>query len=292
MRQIILTTLLFLIPSLAGAWGRDGHQMIAAMAESRLTPIAHERAREILNGQPLAAVSVWADVVRPNRRETAPWHYVDIHIDRDDLSIWDCPNNDCVSMIIMDHDALIRRGASLPAIEREEALKFLIHFIGDQAQPLHNANEDDLGGNTKRLTWFGRNTNLHAVWDTGFLRRYMEVKKVTAEEWAEELNREVRNEQIRLWIQGTPIDWSNEAHRIAIEFAYPGWSEELGEAYYEKGIGTVRVQLQKGAIRLAHTLNRLFDPSYKGELSIERELIFSDKTNFPEAAAFQQLVEE
>jgi hypothetical protein len=289
MRLFLTLALLILTPAFAHAWGRDGHQMIAAMAESRLTTTTLEKTRTILGGQPLAAVAVWADVVRPDRPESAPWHYVNIHINRDDMSIWDCPNNDCVTMIISDHEALLRRGESIFDHERSEALKYLIHFIGDQAQPLHNANEDDLGGNTKKVSWFGREMNLHSVWDSGFLRRYFELKSTDATALANELNREIRPEQIRLWTKGTPVDWTNDSHRVAIEMVYPGWSPELGDAYYEKGVGTMRVQLQKGAVRLAHTLNRLYDPSYKVEMPINRAIEFSDRTDFPEAAAFQQL---
>lgn len=288
MRHILLLLALCL-PGFAAAWGRDGHTMIAAMAESRLTTTTLLKTRAILGGRPLAAVSVWADVVRRDRPATAPWHYVNIHINRDDMSIWDCPNNDCVPMIISDHEALLRRGDSLFDDERREVLQYLIHFVGDQAQPLHNANEDDQGGNDKKVVFFGRETNLHAVWDTGILRHHFSRLSIGGPRLAAELNAEIRPEQIRLWVQGTPIDWTNEAHRIAIEFAYPGWWPEMGDAYYEKNIGTVRVQLQKGAIRLAHILNRLYDPKYKGELPVLRALEFSDEADFPEAGGFQQL---
>jgi len=46
--------------------------MIAAMAESRLTTTTLLKTRAILGGRPLAAVSVWADVVRRDRPATAP----------------------------------------------------------------------------------------------------------------------------------------------------------------------------------------------------------------------------
>ena len=48
---------------------------------------------------------------------------------------------------------------------RKEALEFLIHFIGDVTQPLHDEAEA-LGGNQIPVTWNGATTNLHSTWDT------------------------------------------------------------------------------------------------------------------------------
>ena len=48
---------------------------------------------------------------------------------------------------------------------RKQALEFLIHFIGDITQPLHDEAEA-LGGNQIAVTWKGDPTNLHATWDT------------------------------------------------------------------------------------------------------------------------------
>ena len=51
------------------------------------------------------------------------------------------------------------------AENRKEALEFLIHFLGDVTQPLHDEAEA-LGGNEIDVTWKGAKTNLHACWDT------------------------------------------------------------------------------------------------------------------------------
>jgi hypothetical protein len=44
-----------------------------------------------------------------------------------------------------------------------ESLMFLAHFVGDIHQPLHCGNADDLGGNTIKLYWYTRQSNLHKV---------------------------------------------------------------------------------------------------------------------------------
>jgi hypothetical protein len=51
------------------------------------------------------------------------------------------------------------------AKDRKIALIFLIHIMGDLAQPLHVGRAEDLGGNKINVTYFGDKTNLHSVWD-------------------------------------------------------------------------------------------------------------------------------
>jgi hypothetical protein len=47
-----------------------------------------------------------------------------------------------------------------------EALKFLVHLVGDLHQPMHLGRSDDKGGNRVEMNWFGKKTNVHAVWDS------------------------------------------------------------------------------------------------------------------------------
>jgi hypothetical protein len=263
---VAATALTIALPNRAEAWGRDGHQIVAAIAETRLTTKTLEAVQGILQSTaPLAAVSIWADDVRPQRRDTAPWHYVDFPIHTDNLNFDLCPRGDCVTEIITRHSEELATDLDATPLEKEERLKFLVHFVGDQAQPLHNANEfGDKGGNDKRVQFFGRSANLHSIWDSQILSRYMLTSSMTPMQTLELLNSEIRPEQVRIWARGGPRDWTADSNRTAIEIVYPGWSPEITTDYYLKAIGTVRLQLQKGGIRLAHVLNKTFDPAYDG----------------------------
>jgi hypothetical protein len=254
------------------SWGRDGHQILTGIAESRVTTPTLEAAFRILESEEaLAAVSTWADVIRPERRETAPWHYVDFPIHTDEFDPARCPDGDCVTKIIDILSRLIVDDPEASPTLRRERLMFLIHFVGDQSQPLHNANEfGDRGANDKQVDFFGRSTNLHAIWDGSILRRYMEEMGYSVAETMELLNQEIRPEQLRTWTKGTTVDWTTEANRLAIDFAYPGWSPVITRDYYLKSIGVSRLQLQRGGVRLAHILNRMFDPNYDGVPVIQR----------------------
>ena len=76
----ITTILLLLSPSLALAWGKDGHRVVARIAEKHLTAKAKQAVQQILGGETLASVAVWADEVRrsPKFKWTAPLHFVNV----------------------------------------------------------------------------------------------------------------------------------------------------------------------------------------------------------------------
>ena len=60
------------------AWGPQGHRLIARIAEARLTPVARQNVRWLLDGASLADVASWADDQVSQLRQTGPWHYVNI----------------------------------------------------------------------------------------------------------------------------------------------------------------------------------------------------------------------
>jgi hypothetical protein len=70
-----------LLPSFAFAWGGDGHQITALIAEDRLTPAAKAGIHDLLGTDVNisdAEIADWADVIKRQHREQGPWHYVDI----------------------------------------------------------------------------------------------------------------------------------------------------------------------------------------------------------------------
>jgi hypothetical protein len=74
--------LLFVVatPSLCFAWGGEGHQIVALIAENHLTPTAKAAIADLLDGAHIsdAEVASWADEIRRHERDTADWHYVNI----------------------------------------------------------------------------------------------------------------------------------------------------------------------------------------------------------------------
>ena len=248
------------VPS-ARAWGCKGHQAVALIAESHLTPHARQVALSILaavpidpalprycgpNNDPFADASTWPDDIRKMRPETAPWHFIDIPrgARRADIAKY-CPAQEgppgprqrepgakdgCVIAALTDEMRVLRNPAASPEA-RADALRFLIHFVGDIHQPLHADTNNDLGGNCVPVSFFGRaptesipgsgsfNPNLHEVWDVEILEH------LSPGESSSEVTRELDQKfaaRIPSW-QSQPADfagWAWESHELAETISY------------------------------------------------------------------------
>ena len=133
------------------------------------------------------------------------------------------------------------------------ALRFTIHIIGDLHQPLHNGNGTDRGGNDVRVKFFDADTNLHAVWDEGLIGREL----LSYTEWTALLSAKITDDMARRWSNPDPVVWIEESTAIR-DGVYPAGDNNLSFRYHFEHIGTVKEQLQKGGVRIAAYLNRLF----------------------------------
>jgi len=251
----------------ARAWGQEGHRVVAEIAEQYLRPDTAKQVRELLaleNVTTLGDVSTWADYVRLQRRETGPWHYVNIPIHRQPNATEaydkerDCPLDNCVVTQILKFEAILKEKTALP-VQRLEALKFLVHFIADIHQPLHCSDDHDRGGNDLRYEYGGNPTNLHAVWDTGIL-----APAVHGDErgYALKLVKSIEQEVAAKWQEGSVIDWVNESYWIAVDVIYknlPSDTSVLPESYGIEMLPVVDGQLERAGVRLATVLNLILD---------------------------------
>jgi hypothetical protein len=270
MRKVVLTGLFLACYPLL-AWGPEGHILVARIAEAQLTPAVRARVAEILGpGKTMESVASWADAVRNQRRETGPWHYIDIPIDKPHLDMArDCPKGDCVIAKIEQFAAVLKDPAA-GADQRREALMFVIHFVGDMHQPLHCSDNHDHGGNEVRIIFANRPGNLHSLWD-GRLLQDMGTEQALFPRL------EQQAEHHRKWGKGTVRDWAEESHKAAQKMVYgkmpkpaktapagvtaalsalpPAPPVTIGPGYERKADPLIAVQLEKAGLRLASLLN-------------------------------------
>jgi len=175
--RAIALALMTLLPGIAAAWGFDGHRVVGMLAESELSPPARAEVKRLLAGEPeptLAGVSTWADTLRddPAWRHTGRWHWVNLRRENPCTYVAerDCPDGDCVVGAI-DAQRAILADRSRSDAERRDALKFLVHFVGDVHQPFHAGFAEDRGGNLKQLQFRQKGWNLHALWDTAIVQQ-------------------------------------------------------------------------------------------------------------------------
>jgi hypothetical protein len=273
-----LPVLVFLFPDPSAAWGAVGHRTVAYIAQDRLTPATRAAVREILGmDQDLASVSTWADSIVRIRPETAPWHFFNLDV-RQDQSEYDisgvCPRHDCVVDQI-EKDMAVLREPFAPRRDKKEALKFLVHFLGDIHQPLHCSDDHDRGGNEKWFRYYGPTGHsrhyswieFHSFWDNLLQPKAKENPR----RLATRLEKEINPMDEKAWAGGKPSNWAYESFLIAQEDIYKElpegpllqrnrWGRDLPEDYYSVRMRLiVDHQLQKAGIRLAYLLNGIFE---------------------------------
>lgn len=187
--SLVLSALLLLgVPSNVSAWGVQGHAMVGELAQRHLDPKARAEVDALLAGEQvatLAGIASWADELRntdPERfKATSRWHYINAKGGGCAFDVArDCPDGNCVVSAIEEQRAFLA-DRSQPLQARRDALKFVVHLVGDLHQPMHAGNRTDSGGNGYQISLrtpiepeaYARNkyvdgvmgTNLHSIWD-------------------------------------------------------------------------------------------------------------------------------
>lgn len=258
---LLATTLLACagLPETARAWGREGHRVIGHLAEARLSPAARAEVDRLLAGEPepsLAGVSAWADEVRdlPEWRHTASWHWVNLpretpcHFEAER----DCAPRQCIVGAIREQLALLADRGQAPA-RRTEALKFVVHFVGDVHQPFHAGFADDRGGNLAQVQWQRRGWNLHAVWDSALVRH----AGLEPEAYARQLaGGPALPEDRSLDLAAPEVEWALESCRMIGEASLYPERPLITQAYMEAKRPLAEQRLRQAGERLAALLEQ------------------------------------
>jgi hypothetical protein len=239
-------------PLLCWGWGATGHRASGHLAEQLLTSKARKKVKALLHGHSLAMVSTWLDEVRSDSTYdyTGDWHWTTIPDGKRYEDVAANPDGKAVTMVELIIQKLKQGG--LPARQEEEYVKALIHLVADLHQPCHVGNGLDRGANDVKVKWFGRDSNLHRVWDshmiddtqlsyTELAQSFVMVDKATLAQW--------KNASVR--------DWAHESmtYRPAV---YAIGDGNLSYQYSYRNFSTVQLRLLQSSVRLAHILNQIY----------------------------------
>lgn len=176
---------------------------------------------------------------------------------------------------------------NITADQKAQALKFIVHFLGDIAQPLHTEGFGE-GANNITVTFQGYKTNLHAAWDTSIPNAMLGISPPTSAAnitsadflgWANNLAAKINQGQyrkdVRRWLRYHSVATRKASERAAAAWAQDGNEEvchyvmkvpgnqlngtEIGGDYYKGATEVVERSIIKGGIRLAGWLNLIFD---------------------------------
>jgi hypothetical protein len=232
------------------AWSCDGHRAIVFVAEQLSSAKTLGAAKAVLAASPpdpelrrscmavtsdvLADAATWADDYRDTEPGTAGWHFINFpRVNGEDAAEYKkyCPNGNCVVDAIVAQFQTLR--TSSDPKRRANALRFILHLVGDIHQPLHTITNGDRGGNCLPVTYFaeapleddrhGFSPNLHRVWDGDSIRRFMIMRGLTD---ARALAGTIAQSQLPQAVAAAAptaarvSEWARASNRLARDIAY------------------------------------------------------------------------
>lgn len=258
MKQIVglITVFCCLLGSAeVSAWGQIGHRVSGKIAETYLNDEARAAVTALLPNESLAEASTYADEMRSNPDSfwqdiAGPYHYVTVPEGKLYADIGAPKEGDSVSALTAFRQTLLDPKATLE--QKQLALRFTIHIVGDLHQPLHAGNGTDRGGNDLKLQFFFENTNLHRVWDSQMIDR----RQLSYTEWSEWLGDKITPAQATAWSTPDPLEWIAESTRIR-DTIYPD-DKNLSWDYLYVHLPTASQRLQQAGVRIAAYLNAIW----------------------------------
>jgi hypothetical protein len=270
--SLFLSAIIFLVPATtAFAWGENGHQTVGKIASLRIKPHTAFRIAQILKpGETLANIASWADTVKERMGKPDPdpdtnaflmdvvhneknreWHYDDLPLNC--KSYQACPDftpdNDIVHMLNVSIRTLQGHPDPNRPLSQRNALKLVVHFLGDIHQPLHVGcgfiDSDGHGGfliardplmikrkdlpsdnGANQLVIDGNKAKLHGYWDFDLVTQLMEANnKPTPDDLGLFLKTSVRpqmNWNPRGPLNGWAAQFANDALRQSRDHTYLG----------------------------------------------------------------------
>lgn len=280
----IVLACLSLTSSVARAWSDPGHQITAVTALGLLTPGATAKLHGLLNedsalhgktvAEQVKAAAIWPDTVKhvPNipstvfaefgittTDKTGPLHFADMKGATFNKTV-DCPDHCEVDAIALCIRQLKDSGVATKT--KLEAVKFLIHLVGDAHQPLHSGFHSDGGGNAIKVSGSFPHTDLHHVWDAVIVDRAgLSVEDYSKTRVLPLVNAHKAAYQSELRVE----KWAEESHAIAVASAYKDnhgkkviTGAQLEDAYLTNNQPIVDERLAMGGARLAAILESIF----------------------------------
>jgi hypothetical protein len=261
--------------------------MVGDIATRFLTPAAKAEVAVLLrddllaDGTPsgrttLGEVASWPDEWRllPAGKPTSNYHFDDEPICGVPDKAKYCRNGDCGTEWFKKQVAVLK-DRSQPARARNEALKWIVHLVGDLHQPLHASDHDDQGGNKVQITFLGKRAddpvgdakpypyNLHTAWD-----RLIPYRAFDEQGGYDRFLADLPSATTRAdWEVGDMDQWAQESFVLARDFIYPSLPVEFVCSEPITGVVPIdaRVerlsevvaseQLRKAGVRLAKVLN-------------------------------------
>lgn len=282
--RFLIGALLLATSAQAFSWSDTGHMVIAAIAERQLKPQALAEAQRLIaiggteRTSTFLTAACWADDTRT--RENGPWHYINLHFRTDGKATTNVPEPENAAVAITRFQKVLA-DRTRPDAERADALRYLLHFVGDLHQPLHAVARDtdehpqgDRGGNEFRIQppAYAAEAerpprNLHSLWDSGCGLFHYEPRPLNGESerhvrlQADTLLAALPKEDAREATILDPMVWASEGLALAKSVVYNLPENTVpGDAYLKAARTAAAKRAALAGHRLAALLNNTLAP--------------------------------
>lgn len=251
--------LLAALPLHGWAWGVEGHRAVGNIAEHHLTKKAREQIAALLGTQSLTLVSTQPDEMLslPEYKATSPWHYINTPLglghDQYIQAIKAQPEANAYNILLQKIKEM--RDPAKTREQRAEALIFVVHLVGDVHQPFHTGRAEDRGGNDIKITYRGKDSNMHSLWDSGLL----DYQGLDYTEMGQQFSA-VPAATIKTWQAAEPAEWFFESYTAATKlYGEVTTGQALDFRYFPAHAPLLKMRLTQAGIRLAGILNEAFN---------------------------------
>lgn len=289
------------------AWSGLGHCTVGYVAQALFTDAAANLVNDLLQNNDqfkiceadadncdICDAATWADRVRRTHEYafTAGWHFIDAQDDPPNHCAitypHDCAGGETPGCVISAITAMTAQMSDPDTSKREEALLFLIHFIGDAHQPLHTE-KLSRGGNDIDICFFdkcgsdSRPMELHAIWDAEIPDKHRgvadsskwPVMKEAGKAWADDLAASQVPQILAMTddcldintAQKCALKWAGEANAHVCDYVlkdFPFQMTSLGDDYFNGAVPIVDELIAKAGVRLGNWINALAEATSGG----------------------------
>ncbi len=231
------------------AWGDKGHALVAEVAFKQLDKKTRKLVLSYLDGMSIEEAANWMDVIKKDPAFDAlkPLHYA--NFEKGTIVKDSCCDN--IIYTLTTTLSKLKNYHSLTKAELKTQLCYLFHLMGDVHQPLHLGYASDKGGNSYKVQFNGKGTNLHGLFDYGII----ESEGITLKQClkATKYSDQEKNELSK----GGVVQWATES-RNYLGLLYATNGTEISENYTQTNATLIKNQIQKAGIRLAALLKSIF----------------------------------
>jgi hypothetical protein len=281
--KIVLIVVLALVPFQAFAFGRAGHQKVVKMAYRKMTATTKTQVDALINSKPDGALfrscpagtrdnmAIWLDCESSPEVNHPVWGAI---AHSEGINLCDAQfalpagcgsvNSNCPGDVITNSMNILKTTTGITN-ERLANLGVILHLVGDIHQPMHAGNP--YGHRVDIDVSYHSPNTLHGIWDS-------ELVKDTFAEYSDSDIAAMMDANSARWMKGLPNEWLEVISHASRDEVFkplglytcppvePTTQIPITSAYIENAKDVELKQIAKAADRLAHILNKAFDPSY------------------------------